>query len=214
MRTRIISIFVFFFLFGSLVLYPQEMGPWERVDPGSGFGDIENWGVYSMAVYNGHLYVGTGYNTANGFEVWRYDGVNWIRVATGGLGDVNECSAWSMAVYEGRLYVGGGGEVDQYPNPSRVYVYTSGIKKNLIYKYDFKFIVYFDDFNLLGGNLILQAGLDRFFGVIQQLYDLVLKLDNGASLFQLQFEGFEVFLLLLVDIFQVGVLGLKLFYIS
>ena len=55
---------------------------------------------------------------------------------------------------------------------------TSGVKKNLIYKYDFQLIVYFDDFNLLGGNLIFQAGFYRLLGIIQQLDDFALELDN------------------------------------
>ncbi len=108
MRFRISIFFIIFSLIGSMLLYPQEMGPWERVDPGSGFGSSSNRDVFAMAVYRDHLYVSASWNSysAPGFEIWRFDGSTWTRVATGGIGDSTNICVWSMAVFNDRLYIG------------------------------------------------------------------------------------------------------------
>lgn len=117
MKLRIFIFFIIFTFFSSMFLYPQEIGPWERVDPGSGFGSGSNRAIFAMAVYRDHLYVSASWNSysAPGFEIWRFDGSTWIRVATGGIGDSTNICVWSMGVFNDRLYIG-----TVY---SRVYVY-------------------------------------------------------------------------------------------
>ena len=86
--------------------------------PGSllppGFGNPNNKFAWSMAVYNGELFVGTG-NT-NGCEVWSYNGNAWTELVGpgpgaligSGFGNANNDDAFTMAVYGGVLYVGTG----------------------------------------------------------------------------------------------------------
>jgi hypothetical protein len=76
---------------------------WAKVNV-SGFTPNRNYGAYSMASFNGNLYVGTG--APNGCEIWRFDGGSWKQVNSDGFGSVMTESAPSMAVFKGRLYVG------------------------------------------------------------------------------------------------------------
>ena len=82
---------------------PVEAQTWIRNNT-HGFGDANNTGVYSMAVYSNNLYVATE-NFVTGVEVWRYDGTTWTQVNTDGFGDTNLLSWW-MTVYNNNLYVG------------------------------------------------------------------------------------------------------------
>jgi len=85
------------------------MGPWERVDPGSGFGDSSNRAIFAMAVCGDYLYVSASWNSTsnNGFEVWRYDGSNWARVNVDGFdGNSDNWSVRSLQVWNNRLYAG------------------------------------------------------------------------------------------------------------
>lgn len=77
-------------------------GSWYNVD------DIE--GVYSMAMYNGELFAGTGASSGDA-EVWKWNGITWTQV--GGNGASAGYSSWggsdyeivqSLAVYNGYLY--------------------------------------------------------------------------------------------------------------
>ncbi|MEW6554643.1 MAG: DUF5719 family protein [Actinomycetota bacterium] len=75
----------------------------------SGFGDPNAVAMACMAVYDGHLYVGTG-TIAGACEVWRYDGAAWTAVVGGGSAvpagfGGNNVDAMSMAVYGGELYL-------------------------------------------------------------------------------------------------------------
>lgn len=103
---------------------------WTKVDLPSGFegvyqdgfGDPENYGIRTMAVYNDELYVGTAANLVldNGFEIWKYNGINWTPVISAkapgarpgdktysGFGNPLNKYAWSMAVTsDNKLYVG------------------------------------------------------------------------------------------------------------
>jgi hypothetical protein len=86
-------------------------GDWTRVVD-NGLADATNAGVVTMEIFNGYLYVGTySYDSAtsrsNGCEVWRTDGVTWIKVVTDGFGDLN-CSRVSLAAYGDSLYAGTG----------------------------------------------------------------------------------------------------------
>jgi hypothetical protein len=83
-------------------------------------------GVYTMAVNNGVLYIGT--NEPNAAEVYRYDGgTTWTKVsqatagtiANGGTAAIEGLR--SMVVYNGSLYVG-----TYEPNAGEVYRYDGG----------------------------------------------------------------------------------------
>ncbi len=103
-------------MFGDIArLYVSEdplSGVWhEAIAPG--FGDAGNRSVFSMAVFNGFLYAGTG-NPERGFDVWRTDAegkppFSWTRVLTRGAWrhNLNEI-AGIMAELGGFLYVGTG----------------------------------------------------------------------------------------------------------
>ena len=79
---------------------------------GPGFGNANNTIAWSMAVYNGELYVGTG-NNISGCEVWSFNGTTWTQIVGGlpsaiigpGFGTANSF-ALSMALYGGNLCVG------------------------------------------------------------------------------------------------------------
>ena len=67
-------------------------------DNTDGFGDPNNRGASSMAVYGSNLYTGTSYNDSTGCEVWSYDG-SWVQENTDGFGDGSNTDAPSMAVH-------------------------------------------------------------------------------------------------------------------
>ena len=75
-----------------------------------GFGDLNNQTFFEMAVFEGHLYVGT-LNPSTGFQIWKTPGgrnpYRWSRVVTDGAyrGNLNEL-AISMCPFNGALYVG------------------------------------------------------------------------------------------------------------
>jgi len=82
---------------------------WTEVTGTNGFGDSQNGIAYSMAVYNGLLYVGARNNGADGLEIWTYDGFDWTLVQDGaGLGDSDLKIPASMIVFEGNLILGTG----------------------------------------------------------------------------------------------------------
>ncbi|MBN1556521.1 MAG: methyltransferase domain-containing protein [Lentisphaerae bacterium] len=83
--------------------------PW-RVVAEDNFGDGHNEAAADMAVFNGHLYVGT--RNPRGFEIWKTDAAGappyrWQRVVAGGAGrgPLNETVA-SLCVFNGALYAG------------------------------------------------------------------------------------------------------------
>ena len=91
---------------------------------GPGFGNAANRFVWSMAVYNGELFVGTG--NAGGCEVWSFNGTAWAEIVGPGPGAIigpgfgtANTDVYSMAVYGGNLYAGtsnpGGCEVTRPP---------------------------------------------------------------------------------------------------
>lgn len=87
-----------------------------------GFGEPENYGIRTLIVYNNELYVGTATNLLyeKGFEIWKYDGLNWkpvigddvLGVEPGdfeynGFGNPLNNYAWSMNVTsDNKLWVG------------------------------------------------------------------------------------------------------------
>jgi hypothetical protein len=82
--------------------------PWQPVSR-RGFGDTNNKTFFEMAVFNGHLYVGT-LNPVSGFQIWKTPGGRvhrWTPVVKEGAfrGNLNEI-AISMCVFNDALYVG------------------------------------------------------------------------------------------------------------
>jgi formylglycine-generating enzyme required for sulfatase activity/sugar lactone lactonase YvrE len=88
----------------------------------NGFGDVNNFKVESLYVFEDALYAATD-NAVSGLEVWRSaDGVNWAQINPDGFGDSNnDGTLWSNAttVFQNSLYIGtnnyngNGGEVWQ-----------------------------------------------------------------------------------------------------
>ena len=78
---------------------------------GGGLGDPNNDRVASMAIYNGHLYVGLN-NEATGCEVWRTSiiggqlGTDWIQVNEDGFGDADNTKIRTLKVFQNKLYAG------------------------------------------------------------------------------------------------------------
>ena len=61
---------------------------WNQVNA-DGFGDGDNRGAYSMAVFGDYLYVGTYHRSPSGAEVWRNShDTTWNQVNTDGFGVV------------------------------------------------------------------------------------------------------------------------------
>ena len=70
---------------------------------GDGLGDSNNRGIYSMAVYDDLLWVGT--SNSSGAEIHTWTGSAWQGQLTGGLGNPNNTTASAMVVHAGALYV-------------------------------------------------------------------------------------------------------------
>lgn len=84
-------------------------GSWQNV-VNDGFGDPYNWGLSTLHVFNGSLYLVIG-NGRTGIEVWRTSTGNsgdWIRVSAGGFGDSNNSSPYynNVTTFNSRLYIG------------------------------------------------------------------------------------------------------------
>ncbi|MGC9307917.1 MAG: hypothetical protein ACP5FL_03975 [Thermoplasmatota archaeon] len=81
---------------------------WQLVVDG-GFGSRDNSGIWSSAVFQGYLYLGT-MNWKEGCQVYRTtDGVTWekMRLPGGdGFGSRTTIYAWDMGVYRDALYLG------------------------------------------------------------------------------------------------------------
>ena len=81
---------------------------WTKVSL-NGFGNSQNQVPYSMAVYQDNIYVGARNNSANGFEIWLYNGAAWTFVTNAlGIGDGNLKNPCAMMVFDGKLILGTG----------------------------------------------------------------------------------------------------------
>ncbi|MFH1150768.1 MAG: hypothetical protein V1748_09890 [Actinomycetota bacterium] len=91
---------------------------WTNVATG-GFGDANNYIAWSMAVFNGLLYVSTG-NGVTGADVYAYDGAAWTQVNANGFGaGAAMQTANVLCVFDGALYAAAN-------NPLRIYRYDGG----------------------------------------------------------------------------------------
>jgi len=98
---------------------------WEKVDcpGGDGFGEPENYGIRSMAVYHNELYVASATDAyqpnglnVQGCEIWKYDSETWTEVIGEGMSNHDEKDGfgtkwnkyiWSIVVSsDDRLWVG------------------------------------------------------------------------------------------------------------
>ena len=94
---------------------------WSKVSlpNGDGFGEVENYGIRGLKVYNNKLYVGTAANAfqeetgeIEACEIWRYDGYSWHCIIgeeglmPDGFDNSYNKYAWSMYVCNNMLYVG------------------------------------------------------------------------------------------------------------
>lgn len=99
--------------FGVLFLTPQpaaaQVMDWTQVGT-SGFGDINNYVIYTLVEYQGNLYTGTS-NSNTGVEIWEFDGTDWTQVNTDGFGDVNNVESTALIEFGGKLLVGTTNEV-------------------------------------------------------------------------------------------------------
>lgn len=98
---------------------------WEKVDccGGDGFGEPENYGIRSMAVYHDELYVASATDAyqlngpnVQGCEIWKYDGEKWTEIIGDGKSNTDEKDGfgtkwnkyiWSIEVSsDDKLWVG------------------------------------------------------------------------------------------------------------
>ncbi|MEI8133090.1 MAG: IPT/TIG domain-containing protein, partial [Leptolinea sp.] len=107
-------------------------GSWLLGDTGND--NNNSYKIYSMVVYNGHLYDGAD-NDVDGMEIWSSpsgDSGTWEKDQTGGFGDPLNTDTGSMAVYNHTLYVGtyyagsSGGQLWKFDGVSWSSVNTDG----------------------------------------------------------------------------------------
>lgn len=77
---------------------------WEQINAGLG-GSGDNGGAIASVVFNDELYWGVG-NWVTGAELWRYDGIQFTQVITGGFGDPLNKAVSALAEFQGYLYAG------------------------------------------------------------------------------------------------------------
>ena len=101
-----------------------------------GFGDVNNSGIYAMAVFNSKLYAGT-YNSTTGAEVWQYDGTTWTQSNADGFGDDGNVGVYSLTTYNSKLYATtenlSGAEVWEFNGSSWTQSNTDGFGLSLIH---------------------------------------------------------------------------------
>ena len=73
-----------------------------------GFGNPHNWGIFSLASYNGYLYAGT-FNREDGYELWKLEGPDAgaapVLVIEHGGPEKSNHSTTQMVVFDDYLYV-------------------------------------------------------------------------------------------------------------
>lgn len=68
----------------------------------NGFGKADNWGAWSLGVFDNALYVGAG-NLASGAEIYRESG-SWEQVVSGGFGDSSNVGVDRFVEFDEDLY--------------------------------------------------------------------------------------------------------------
>ncbi|RPJ45684.1 MAG: hypothetical protein EHM21_09205, partial [Chloroflexi bacterium] len=86
-----------------LVFAPGGSGNWHQTNI-NGFGNIDNYGVWSLGWFDNTLYAGT-VNWGSGAEIWRKpDGSDWEAVVVDGLNSSSNRAIDHMLAFGGRLY--------------------------------------------------------------------------------------------------------------
>jgi hypothetical protein len=93
---------------GGAVWRWQQDGQWQPVSE-AGFGSgSANPAIVDLAVFQGKLYAGMGWDDAPG-QVWRSaNGTNWQPVTTNGFGDDGNIAITNFVVFKGAIYAGTG----------------------------------------------------------------------------------------------------------
>lgn len=93
---------------GGSVWQQQPDGQWQQVSE-AGFGDGSAApAIVDLAVFQGKLYAGMGWDDAPG-QVWSsINGTSWQPVTTNGFGDSSNIAITNFAVFKGQLYAGTG----------------------------------------------------------------------------------------------------------
>ena len=86
-----------------------QEGQWLQVS-GDGFGSGSvNPAIIDLAIFQGKLYAGSGWNNEAPGQVWRSaDGTNWQPVTTDGFGVGENIAVTNFVIYKGMLYAGTG----------------------------------------------------------------------------------------------------------
>jgi len=87
----------------------DNQASWEKVVD-NGFGNVDNYGISNLIVYNDNLYLAIG-NDMSGMEVWSSRTGNsgdWAQLASGGFGNSNNASPYynNLCVFKDALYIG------------------------------------------------------------------------------------------------------------
>lgn len=118
----------------------DEPGSWEQVVD-NGFGNFRNWGISTLQVFNGSLYLVVG-NPLEGMQVWRTETGNsgqWVQIGDRGFGKGNNTAPYynNVTIFDGHLYIGtenstNGAEVWQYKDATleRISAADGGILYN------------------------------------------------------------------------------------
>ena len=78
---------------------------WLRVEE-QGLGDSNNTAIYSMAVFQGALYLGT-VNQEHGTQIWTTKGgIDWTKVKSDGFGYSGNWATYTMCTFNNYLYAG------------------------------------------------------------------------------------------------------------
>ena len=93
---------------GGAVWRWQQDGQWQQVsETAFGYGSA-NSAIIDLAVFQGKLYAGMGWNGAPG-QVWRSaNGTDWQPVTTNGFGDGENIAITNFIVFRGEIYAGTG----------------------------------------------------------------------------------------------------------
>ncbi len=144
----------------------------------SGWVDSSYTWIKSMTVYNGYLYVGTGFSGSSNptGDVWRYDGTNWTQVGGDSINNSwsvsdNREEVTSLTVFKGKLYAGTGfspnGDALVYSFGDNAYVesstssFSAGAWQHLAGTYDGTNIKIFVNGSLEASSAASGGGVDN-----------------------------------------------------
>lgn len=86
-------------------------GDWTQQNT-SGFGDVDNYAVLSVASFDGVLYAGTANGSGSGAQFMKFENSDWVSVSTNGFGNVNNGSISDLIEFKNNFYAGIGNGTD------------------------------------------------------------------------------------------------------